>query len=212
MDHWDLPTLTTYGTISESDLAENAELIKAPWNPDEPIETVFKNGEFCRDFAQEGQDPITDATYTRILVDIFDKSGVLEKAVEDWEKKPPTDKTLANAIDHFQQANEHRLRKLAKGSKEIFAANAATTTATSRNGDTQPAQTTSLTLDGIGYCWSHGICNHHGAACTAPKEGHKKEATYKNRMGGSTMVRIPGFPRNNRPNRRNQETGTTAQS
>ena len=34
-------------------------------------------------------------------------------------------------------------------------------------------------------CWSHGSCFHAGKQCTARKEGHKEEATFNNKMGGS---------------------------
>jgi hypothetical protein len=36
------------------------------------------------------------------------------------------------------------------------------------------------------YCWTHGSCAHNGKDCKHPKEGHKKEATFSNMMGGST--------------------------
>ena len=34
------------------------------------------------------------------------------------------------------------------------------------------------------YCWSHGACAHDSADCKSPKPGHKKEATFENKMGG----------------------------
>lgn len=36
------------------------------------------------------------------------------------------------------------------------------------------------------YCWTHGSCAHTSAECNHPKNGHEKEATFKNRMNGST--------------------------
>jgi hypothetical protein len=36
------------------------------------------------------------------------------------------------------------------------------------------------------YCWTHGACAHNGSECNHPKEGHKKDATFSNRMEGST--------------------------
>ena len=36
------------------------------------------------------------------------------------------------------------------------------------------------------YCHTHGACTHTSKACKWPKSGHKKEATFKNMMGGST--------------------------
>ena len=36
------------------------------------------------------------------------------------------------------------------------------------------------------YCHSHGACAHLSATCNQPKVGHKKSATFKNKMGGCT--------------------------
>lgn len=35
------------------------------------------------------------------------------------------------------------------------------------------------------YCWSCGCCDHWGRNCSTRKQGHKINATFKNRMGGS---------------------------
>ena len=35
------------------------------------------------------------------------------------------------------------------------------------------------------YCWSHGACSHTGKECTKRNNGHKEEATFKNKLGGS---------------------------
>ena len=36
------------------------------------------------------------------------------------------------------------------------------------------------------YCWTHGVCGHNSKACKAHKPNHRQEATYSNRMGGSS--------------------------
>ena len=36
------------------------------------------------------------------------------------------------------------------------------------------------------YCWTHGACAHDSTSCNTPAEGHKNEATFDNKMGGST--------------------------
>ena len=36
------------------------------------------------------------------------------------------------------------------------------------------------------YCHTHGACNHNSPDCLSKAEGHKDEATFANRMGGST--------------------------
>ena len=42
------------------------------------------------------------------------------------------------------------------------------------------------------YCWTHGGCGHLGGACRDKKPGHKDEATFENKMGGSTANCPPG--------------------
>ena len=41
------------------------------------------------------------------------------------------------------------------------------------------------------YCWSHGACAHTGKKCRNPKQGHQAEATFANKMGGSTLYCTP---------------------
>ena len=36
------------------------------------------------------------------------------------------------------------------------------------------------------YCWTHGCCEHWGRNCASKKRGHKDDATFRNRMGGSS--------------------------
>lgn len=36
------------------------------------------------------------------------------------------------------------------------------------------------------YCWTHGACNHRSRDCRQPREGHKVDATFDNKMNGST--------------------------
>ena len=36
------------------------------------------------------------------------------------------------------------------------------------------------------YCWNHGCCDHWGSKRPKRKPGHKVNATFKNRLGGST--------------------------
>jgi hypothetical protein len=35
------------------------------------------------------------------------------------------------------------------------------------------------------YCWTHGACAHDGTECNQPAAGHKPNATFANKMGGS---------------------------
>jgi hypothetical protein len=41
------------------------------------------------------------------------------------------------------------------------------------------------------YCWSHGACSHPSWFCERPKEGHQYNATFENKMDGSTFYCPP---------------------
>ena len=41
------------------------------------------------------------------------------------------------------------------------------------------------------YCWTHGCCPHWGKDCTEKKEGHKNDANFRSRKGGSDKNRRP---------------------
>jgi hypothetical protein len=42
------------------------------------------------------------------------------------------------------------------------------------------------------YCWSHGGCGHRGERCRSEQNGHQDNATFENKMGGSTINCPPG--------------------
>ena len=43
------------------------------------------------------------------------------------------------------------------------------------------------------YCWTHGCGSHWSNRCRNPKAGHKNEATFRNRMGGSNKGCLPAI-------------------
>ena len=168
--------MDTYGKISKKAMAANLKSVSAPWDPDTPIENVFTHGKSCRQFATEGGDPITDAAYIRILAETFTKSGVLDKAVDDWDDLEEDDQTVAALMAHFTKADNNR-RDKNSGLKGALSANSAIT-----NG---------ATPKGWSYCWSHGLGTHTSANCTAPAPKHNKTATLDNLMGGCTVIQRP---------------------
>jgi hypothetical protein len=72
------------------------ERTETPWNPDTPIEGVFTNGTDCCQFTSEGGNPINDAAYLQILINIFHQSGVMDNTLKDWAMKPTQNQTLDN--------------------------------------------------------------------------------------------------------------------
>jgi hypothetical protein len=102
---------------------------------------------------------------------------------------PPTISSsgYANAVQKVRDPTEDRLNTLADVIGDIHSQLALLRS--------QPAativvpKTTPVLLETQFYCWSHGVCKHHGADCTKPLPNHKPKATFANRMGGSNYVK-----------------------
>jgi hypothetical protein len=172
-------------------MEKNLARIATPWNPDTPIETVFANGTNCRKFAVEGNDPISDAAHVRILVKIFTNSGVLDRAVSDWERKPDAEQTVLNAIAHFRKENTHRLEATLalKRVLEANSTNIPTGSIATKQGPVYQATLNSRWK----YCC---LCTHSSQHCRNPGEGHNHSATLDNRQGGSNTIRELRPPQN----------------
>jgi hypothetical protein len=180
--------MTNYGRLTAEDLTENLERINRPWDPDTPIETVFNNVAECRQLAAAGEDPITEATAVRIILQAFHNSSLFEHAVREWRNKPEAQKTLVNIRIHFQEANRIRIKdNPTKRSEKAFATKEKETETAGEKKADQAASTTS----GRHYCWTHGGTfnkNHTSKTCTKRAEGHNCEATFDNMLGGNNTL------------------------
>lgn len=202
---------TAYGTISEDDLAENQALMESAWDPDTPTEHVFARANKCRQFATAGNDAISDATSIRLCLAAFEKSGVMQEAIKDWRKKPAADRTWAAMPAHFKAANKERLRDVTAGQAGYQAANKAT--------EQNKPKTAKTGIEGLHYCWTHGLgrnAEHTSLTCTKPAEGHQRQATAINMMGGNNTIRRSRgetaiYKRPERPNRANAATATPSE-
>ena len=59
--------------------------------------------------------------------------------------------------------------------------------ATGNNGRTStPNPTRRPRRNASKYCWTHGAYSHEGKDCKNKKDGHKDQATFVTKMGGST--------------------------
>lgn len=155
-----------YGHITARELAANLERLKAPWNPDTPIQNAFANGELCRTFASDGAAPIPDWHYIHTMVDTFEQSGVLQQAVYAWRTIPESDWTVDTLTTHFTTADTIR-RNHPDTMHKVLTANLA---------DSSTPSPDRRTL----YCWTHGTCAHSSVECRKPAQGHIKTATSDN--------------------------------
>ena len=101
---------TQYGTVTPEDLEENEAELSTEWNPNTPTETVFDNAAKTMAFASSAGEAIPGTRVVRILLKVFEKSGVLGDAVKDWKKKTVVNQTQANMRIHFRTYNKRRLK------------------------------------------------------------------------------------------------------
>jgi hypothetical protein len=179
--------LTQYAAIKGDNLDANLTTMKAPWDPSTNLELVFARAHKCRRFAASGQDPISDPAYIRILLEVFMKSGVFTRALEDWRAKDDADHTTGNLKTHFDKADKERLCSTST-LKATLSAHAAIANAP-KPGPPFPF-TGGCDLSGWNYCWSHGLSlgGHSSDKCNRPRDGHCKKATLANRMGGVNRI------------------------
>ena len=91
---------------------------------------------------------------------------------------PKTDPTLLTLIQSLiKELNNLKTRSIS--------------TYTTPTSDTYPSINPRTQQPYKRYCWTHGCGNHWSDKCRNPKPGHKAEATFRNRMGGSNKGCLP---------------------
>ena len=105
----------------------------------------------------------------------------------DESESLPSQAASSVTSDHTQLAILQLLREIQVDLKQ-----SATNPNTCRNGQrkrfgrkTPDDKTYPPRDDKSKYCWTHGACNHGGSDCRWKAKGHKDEATFDNKMGGS---------------------------
>jgi hypothetical protein len=73
---------TTYGTLTASDLKINRDKLTEAWNPDDPIENLWKNIKIVRAIATQGGEPISNGTTIQLTLLTLGKTGVHSHAIE----------------------------------------------------------------------------------------------------------------------------------
>jgi hypothetical protein len=232
----------TYGNITAVDLEINFEHMRQAWDPQQPVEYLFKQIQDCADYSEAGgvligQPQQINVGYAKIFA-----TGHFMRACRRWNEKHAIEKTWTQFKSHF--AADHRQHKQMQGESAATAsyhsanaavdhtedqmaeatigalANLATATAADRGVVAaltqanarlvkQPEDNSNKLrelkalikkelIEKLGqssfnpsprnYCWTHGYkvaSTHTSLTCKLPKQGHKKEATRADNMGGS---------------------------
>jgi hypothetical protein len=83
----------TYGFINPTQLAENYNKMTAPINFQDPIETLFKQIEYCVRYANAGMQPHMEAQYVNIAFLLILNPGAIPGACRDWQRRTPVSQT-----------------------------------------------------------------------------------------------------------------------
>jgi hypothetical protein len=233
---------TTYGNITAVDLENNFEHMPRAWDPQQPVESLFKKIQDCANYSEAGGFLILHPQQINIGYAKIFATGHFMNACRRWNEKPLAEKTWSQFKAHFSAA--HRQHKQMQGES---AATAGYHSANADVGQTEDqiaeatigalANLTTATAEDRGvvatlteanaqlvkqlednsnelrelkalikkerfekwgqrsfnpspnsYFWTHGykVANTHTSlSCNFPKQGHKREATRTDNMGGS---------------------------
>jgi hypothetical protein len=91
----------TYGKITAVDLEINFEHMRQAWDPQQPVETLFKQIQDCADYLEAGGVPIgpseqINAGYAKTFA-----TGHFMSACRRWNEKPAAEKTWTHFKSHF---------------------------------------------------------------------------------------------------------------
>jgi hypothetical protein len=119
----------TYGNITAVDLEINFEHMRRAWDPQQPVESLFKQIQDCAYYSEAGGVPIGPSQQINVGYAKIFATGQFTSACRCWNEKPAAEKTWSHFKSHFVAA--HRQHNHMKGETAAHAgfhsANAAVT-------------------------------------------------------------------------------------
>jgi hypothetical protein len=83
----------SYGSITAVDPEHNWENMRKAWDPQQPVESLFKNIQDCVDYAEAGGITISEAQkFQTVYAKIF-ATGIFHGACRRWNDKLPAEQT-----------------------------------------------------------------------------------------------------------------------
>jgi hypothetical protein len=99
----------TYGNITAVDLEINFEHMRRAWDPQQPVETLFKQIQDCTNYSESGGVLIGHPQQINVGYAKIFATGHFMSACRRWNEKPPAEKTWTQFKSHFAAA--HRQHK-----------------------------------------------------------------------------------------------------
>jgi hypothetical protein len=95
----------TYGNIPAVDLEINFEHMRRAWDPQKPVETLFKQIQDCADYSKSGGVLIGHPQHINVGYAKIFATGHFMSACRRWNEKPSAEKTWAQFKSHFAAAH-----------------------------------------------------------------------------------------------------------
>jgi hypothetical protein len=136
----------TYGNITAVDLEINFENMRRAWDPQQPVETLFKQIQDCADYSEAGGVLIGHPQQINVGYAKIFATGHFMSACRRWNDKPTADKTWTQLKSHFAAA--HRQHKQMQGESAATAGYHSANAAVTQNED-QMAEATIGALENL---------------------------------------------------------------
>jgi hypothetical protein len=102
--------LKYYAMIAPTELTQNYERLNAPYDPNQPIETLFQKIQDARAFAVAGGQPYGAAMIVNVAYTLVFKTGLFPDACRAWQSRAIAGKTWAQfKLDFATAHREFRL-------------------------------------------------------------------------------------------------------
>ena len=101
--------MLTYGKPTPDAVRQNNLTFFSAYNPRDPPEVLFKRFADCQEVAIVAKVPFTAEQLLMNAVDLFTRSGLYARDMDDWERKLPADQTYLLLRPFIQAAYQRRL-------------------------------------------------------------------------------------------------------
>jgi hypothetical protein len=103
----------SYGNITAVDLENNFEQMRHTWDPRQPVESLFKQIQYCADYSEAGGFLIGYPQQINVGYAKIFSTGHFMSACRRWNEKPNVEITWAQFKTHF--ASAHHQHKQMQG-------------------------------------------------------------------------------------------------
>jgi hypothetical protein len=97
--------LTFYAMIAPTELTQNYERLNTPYDPNQPIETLFQQIQDARAFTVAGGQPYGDAMIVNVAYTLVSNTGLFHDACRAWQSRAIAGKTWAQFKIDFATAH-----------------------------------------------------------------------------------------------------------